>query len=117
VICANWWARTLEISGKSAAEIGDQAGVNKTTIHRLKTMDRTTSGTVMDALAKAAGVPLPVLLDARDYAALYAARHPTARASTGTESATAARHERVKKLLPALAAAKKKPRRRAGGTE
>lgn len=95
-ILAAWFGHAVRISGRSEASLAREAGIETSTVQRMKKRQMTMGGANVDALAKAAGVPGPLLLDVRDYAALYAAQHPR---STSARDAVAER-ARLDALLP-----------------
>jgi hypothetical protein len=96
-IIAAWFGHAVRISGRSEASLAREAGIETSTVQRMKKQQMTMGGANVDALAKAAGVPGPLLLDVRDYAALYAAQHPR---PASAARAAVAEQARLDALVP-----------------
>lgn len=109
-----WFAHVLSASRLSAAEIGRLAGVNETTINRLRLGKKTSSGATMDAIAKATGVPVPLLYDGNAYGKMYDDRHPSAAPS---DTAAVSDVKRLARQTARRRGAAGKPRKRRGGGE
>lgn len=73
-IAAWWLARAVDLSGLSLSEIARRAGMDYTTLMRMKAKRSTVAGERMDAISRVTGVPLPDLRDHLDYVQLYAQR-------------------------------------------
>jgi transcriptional regulator with XRE-family HTH domain len=112
-IVAAWFAHAVRLGGKSEAQLAREAGVNTSTIQRLKKQTMTVSGAVIEALAEAAGVPPPSIVDVLDYGALYTGRF-TSGPPTSAAAAEQLRRDALAREPDPPAAATPKKRARGG---